>query len=187
VLWGPCGSIIFITPALILRLIAPFFSDFYFAPDDEGYVRLQWTNKFGAGIYDITDLSDGTIRFIALATLFLQPSPPAILIVDEPELGLHPFALGKLAGMIQSVAAKNVQVFVATQSADLINHFDAEDIITVDQHQGESKFIRLNKEVLSEWLEDNSIGDLWQRILFEEASHSSYEKVDHHLRRSDRN
>jgi predicted ATPase len=146
-----------------IQSIAPFFSDFYLVPNEEGYVRLQWTDKFSSTVYGTTDLSDGTVRFIALVTLFMQPNLPSIIIIDEPELGLHPFAIAKLAGMIQSVAAKNVQVIIATQSADLINHFDAEDIITVDQRNGESAFTRLNKDALAEWLEEYSIGDLWQR------------------------
>jgi predicted ATPase len=150
-----------------IQSIAPFFSDFYLAPNDEGYVRLQWTDKFSSTVYGTTDLSDGTVRFIALATLFMQPNLPSIIIIDEPELGLHPFAIAKLAGMIQSVAAKNVQVIIATQSADLINHFDANDIITVDQNKGESTFTRLNKEALAEWLEEYSIGDLWQRNIIQ--------------------
>jgi predicted ATPase len=147
--------------------IAPFFSDFYLNPNEEGYIRLQWTDKFSSTVYGTTDLSDGTVRFIALAALFMQPNLPSVVIIDEPELGLHPFAVAKLAGMIQSVAAKNVQVIIATQSADLINHFDAEDIITVDQNKGESTFTRLNKEALAEWLEEYSIGDLWQRNIIQ--------------------
>ncbi len=146
-----------------IQSIAPFFSDFYFQPNEEGYVRLQWQDKYSSTTYGVTDLSDGTIRFIALATLFLQPNLPSTIIIDEPELGLHPFAISKLAGMIQSAASRGVQVIAATQSADLINHFHAEDIITVDQQEGESHFTRLDKKDLTEWLDEYSIGDLWQR------------------------
>ena len=76
---------------------------------------------------------------------------------------MHPFAISKLAGMIQSASAKGTQVIVATQSADLVNHFEPDDIITVDQVNGETVFNRLQKEELSSWLEDYSLGDLWQR------------------------
>ena len=147
----------------IIQSIAPFFSDFYFQPNQEGYIRLQWQDKYSSTIYGITDLSDGTMRFIALSTLFLQPNLPSSIIIDEPELGLHPFAISKLAGMIQSIAARGVQVIAATQSSDLINHFVATDIITVDQRNGESIFNRLNADDLSTWLDEYSIGDLWQR------------------------
>ncbi len=146
-----------------IQSIAPYFSDFYFQPNSEGYVRLQWQDKFSSTVYGATDLSDGTIRFIALSTLFLQPNLPSSIIIDEPELGLHPFAISKLAGMIQSVASRKTNVIVATQSSDLVNHFLAEDIITVDQKNGETSFKRLQESELSEWLDEYSIGDLWQR------------------------
>jgi predicted ATPase len=147
----------------IIQSIAPFFLDFYFSPNSEGYIRLQWKNKHSSTLYGVSDLSDGTIRFIALAVLFLQPNLPSCIIIDEPELGLHPYAIAKLAGMIKSVCARGSQVILATQSADLVNHFNAEDIITTDQINGESQFNRLDNENLESWLDDYSIGDLWQR------------------------
>lgn len=147
----------------MIQSIAPYFSDFFFQPNSEGYLRLQWQDKYASTIYGINDLSDGTIRFIALATLFLQPDLPSSIIIDEPELGLHPFAIAKLAGMISSVAAKGSQVIVATQSTDLISHFQPDDIITVDQKDGESQFNRLDIKNLSSWLNEYSIDDLWKR------------------------
>ena len=146
-----------------IQSIAPFFSDFFFKPNRKGYMKLQWQSKYNSYIYGVSDLSDGTIRFIALAALFLQPELPSSIIIDEPELGLHPFAIAKLAGMIKSVASRNNQVIIATQSADLVNHFSTEDIITVDQINGESQYNRLSNENLQSWLEEYSIGDLWQR------------------------
>jgi len=150
-----------------IQSIAPYFSDFYFQPNAEGYVRLQWQDKYSSTVYGPSDLSDGTVRFIALATLFMQPALPASIIIDEPELGLHPFAISKLAGMMQSAAAKGTQVIVATQSSDLVNHFEPDAIITVDQVDGETVFKRLQREELSAWLEDYSLGDLWQRNILD--------------------
>ena len=124
---------------------------------------MQWTDKYSSTVYGPTDLSDGTIRFIALATLFLQPVPPEVIIIDEPELGLHPLAVQKLAGMMKSVAAKGVQVIVATQSADLISNFDAEDVVTVDQVKGETVMRRLDGDELRLWLDDYTLGDLWRQ------------------------
>jgi predicted ATPase len=147
----------------VIQSIAPYFLDFYLVPNKEGFIRLQWQSKYSETIYGATDFSDGTIRFIALTVLFLQPKPPKIIIIDEPELGLHPFAIAKLAGMIQSVAAKGIQVILATQSVDLINHFEAKDVITIDQIGGESVFQRLDENKLNQWLDEYSIGDLWQR------------------------
>ena len=150
-----------------IQSIAPYFSDFYFQPNNEGYIRLQWQDKYSSTVYGVSDLSDGTIRFIALAALFLQPELPSAIIIDEPELGLHPFAISKLAGMIQAAAAKDVQVIAATQSADLINHFEAKDVVTVDQREGESRFRRLAEEEFNQWLDEYSIGDLWQRNIIQ--------------------
>ena len=146
-----------------IQSIAPYFSDFYFQPNSENFIRLQWNDKYSDNIYGVNDLSDGTIRFIALATLFMQPDLPSTIIIDEPELGLHPTAISKLAGMIKSVASKGCQVIAATQSTDLISHFNPEDIITVDQINGESVFKRLDSETLVQWLEDYTIDDLWKR------------------------
>ena len=132
-----------------IQSVAPYFSDFFFQPNKENYIRLQWKDKFSNVIYGVNDLSDGTIRFIALATLFMQPELPQTIIIDEPELGLHPAAISKLAGLIKSVASKQCQVILATQSTDLISHFEPEDIITVDRINGESVFRRLDSESLS--------------------------------------
>lgn len=146
-----------------IQSIAPYFSDFYLHPNTENLVRLQWTDKFSEVTYGPNDLSDGTLRFIALVMLFMQPNLPNTIIIDEPELGLHPTAIAKLAGMIKSAAAKGCQVIIATQSTDLISHFAPEDIITVDQVNGESKFKRLKREDLKLWLEDYTLDDLWKR------------------------
>ncbi|MCS6795266.1 MAG: AAA family ATPase [Raineya sp.] len=152
-----------------IRSIAPYFLDFYLEPNSEGFIRLQWLNRYNDNIYGATDLSDGTIRFIALATLFLQPQPPQTIIIDEPELGLHPFAIAKLAGMIQSVTKKGVQVIAATQSADLISYFEPSDILTTDLRNGESIFQRLNENELQEWLQEYNLGELWKRNIIPQA------------------
>ncbi len=146
-----------------IQSIAPYFSDFYFKPNSENLVRLQWTDKYSDVIFGANDLSDGTLRFIALSVLFLQPTLPDTIIIDEPELGLHPASIAKLASMIKSVSKKECQVILATQSTDLISHFLPEDIITVDQIDGASVFERLNNELLQKWLDDYTIDDLWKR------------------------
>lgn len=146
-----------------IQSIAPYFSDFYFAPNSENNIRLQWTDKYSDIVFGANDLSDGTIRFIALSVLFLQPDLPDTIVIDEPELGLHPSAIAKLAGMIKSVADRGCQVILATQSTDLISHFLPEDIITVDQVNGHTEFNRLNSDNLQQWLDDFTIDDLWKR------------------------
>jgi|SRR5690554_51612 len=156
-----------------IQSIAPYFSDFYLAVNKEKNIRLQWTDKYSEIIYGASDLSDGTLRYIALSILFLQPNLPDTIIIDEPELGLHPTAIAKLAGMIKSVSDRNCQVILATQSTDLISHFLPEDIITVDQVNGESIFHRLESSNLEEWLEDYTIDDLWKRNIIT-GGHPNY-------------
>ncbi|HXS37262.1 MAG TPA: AAA family ATPase [Flavipsychrobacter sp.] len=146
-----------------IQSIAPYFLDFFFRPESNGNIKLRWQSKYSSSIYGVNDLSDGTIRFIALTVLFMQPTLPETIIIDEPELGLHPTAIAKLSGLIKSAAAKQCQVIIATQSTDLISHFEPEDVITVDQIDGESVFERLNSEKLKAWLEDYTIDDLWKR------------------------
>ncbi len=146
-----------------IQSIAPYFLDFFFRPESNGNLKLRWQSKYSSNIYGVNDFSDGTIRFIALTVLFMQPAMPETIIIDEPELGLHPTAITKLAGLIKSVAAKKCQVIVATQSTDLISHFEPEDVITVDQINGESVFERLDSAKLKTWLEDYTIDDLWKR------------------------
>ncbi|MBZ4676294.1 MAG: hypothetical protein JG782_913 [Anaerophaga sp.] len=149
----------------VIQSIAPFFSDFLLEPNSEGYLRLQWQDQYSSTVYGVNDLSDGSMRFIALCVLFMQPQLPSTIIIDEPELGLHPSAITKLAGMINIASRKGTQVIASTQSADLINHFAPEQIVTVDQKNGESLFASLNATELSIWLDEYDIGDLWQRHL----------------------
>lgn len=148
---------------MTIRSVAPFFNDFYFNANENGDLRLQWRDRFSETVYGPTDLSDGTVRFIALVTLFLQPNPPKVIIIDEPELGLHPFAISKLAGLIRSVAQKGNQIILATQSAELISNFEPEDIITVNHEEGASIMKRLDSKHLTNWLNDYTLGDLWKQ------------------------
>ena len=132
----------------VIQSIAPYFSDFYFQPNAADFLRLQWRDKYSSMVYGPNDFSDGTLRFIALTTLFLQPVLPKVIIIDEPELGLHPVANQKLAGMIRSAASKDTQVIAATQSADLLSHFNPEEVITVNQCDGSTRMCRLDRKEL---------------------------------------
>ena len=92
----------------------------------------------------------------------MQPEPPSITLIDEPELGLHPHALTLLASMIKSASA-NTQVIASTQSVPFVNHFSTEDIIVVDREDHQSIFRHLVKEEFETWLEDYSVGELWEK------------------------
>lgn len=108
--------------------------------------------------------SDGTLRFIALATLLLQSKVPEVIIVDEPELGLHPAAINKLAELVKAASVKS-QIILSTQSTNLVNCFEIDDIIVVDRDENQSVFRHLSKEELEIWLNDYnmSISDLWEK------------------------
>jgi predicted ATPase len=146
-----------------IQSVLPYFSDFVLNPDSANNIALYWQNKHGNYNYDITDFSDGSIRFIALVVLFMQPNPPRTIIIDEPELGLHPFAIAKLAGLIKAVSSETCQVIIATQSADLIAHFNPSDVIAVDNINGETKIERLDNVRYKGWLEDYTLDELWKR------------------------
>lgn len=148
-----------------VRLIMPFFDDFLLDVTEFGdkpKVNLSWKQKGSDYPMQPYHLSDGSIRFICIATALLQPDPPATIIIDEPELGLHPEAIAIVAELLQH-AAKKTQVIVATQSPALINYFSIDDIIVVNRRDGQSTFERLNPEDFSAWLEDYSVGELWSK------------------------
>lgn len=114
-----------------------------------------------------SQFSDGTLRFICLVTLLMQPEElqPETIIIDEPELGLHPYAIGLLAGLVKKVSATK-QIIISTQSVELVDQFEAEDIIVVDRTEEGSTFRRLQKDLLKSWLDDDySLGDLWKKNL----------------------
>ena len=146
------------------QLVAPFFDDFILEPmpENEQMLRLGWCHRTSDARFDISGFSDGTLRFLALATLLLQPARlrPSIILLDEPELGLHPDAINLLCSLIQSVAVET-QVILATQAPFLVDHFEPEDVIVVDRVDGRSEFRRLSTGKLKNWLEDYSLGDLW--------------------------
>ncbi len=150
-----------------IHSIAPFFDKFNLQPDrlNEEYIQLEWKEVGHDRYQNAHNLSDGTLRFIALTTLLLQPNPPKVIIIDEPELGLHPSAIEKLAGLVRKVSAKS-QVILATQSIQLVNNFEPEDIIVVDRDREnrQSIFTRANEIEhihLQDWLEEYGLGEIW--------------------------
>ncbi len=149
-----------------IRQVAPFFDDFVLRPNplNPEKIRLEWRERGSDAYFNAHSLSDGTLRFICLATLLLQPTLPATILIDEPELGLHPYAITVLASLLRS-AASQTQVIVSTQSVPLVNQFGPEDIIVVDRENGQSVFRRLGGEGLSVWLDDYGMGDLWEKNL----------------------
>jgi len=150
-----------------VQLIAPYFKDFELEPNENNkeHIVLKWRQIGCDDIFNASQLSDGTLRFICLATLLLQPEElkSTTIIIDEPELGLHPFAITVFAEMVKKAAIQN-QIILSTQSVELLNQFDVEDVIVVDRGDNGSEFKRLNADELADWLEnDYTLGDLWNK------------------------
>lgn len=147
-----------------IRSIAPYFKGFKLIPNKimEGFIGLEWEERDTDVYLDATNFSDGTLRFIALATLLLQPDSPKTIIIDEPELGLHPAAIIKLGALIKR-ASISTQIIIATQSVELINNFSINDLIIVGRNDNQSTFHRLNEDDFSEWRNSYSVGELWEK------------------------
>lgn len=149
-----------------VQLVIPFFDDFALRPrtvkGDDEQVRLLWKQKDSDYTFWPSQLSDGSIRFICLVTALLQPDPPSTIIIDEPELGLHPFAITLLGSLLRS-ASTRMQVIVSTQSVPLVNEFSVEDLVIVERERGDTVFKRLDEEALRNWMEDYTLGELWEK------------------------
>lgn len=150
-----------------IRLIAPYFDDFDLEPNDGNgeLIVLRWRQKDCDDTFNASQFSDGTLRFICLATLLLQPEElqPETIIIDEPELGLHPYAITIFSELAKQISNKK-QIIISTQSVELLNEFDAEDVIVVDRKDEASEFKRLNTGELKDWLDsDYSLGELWNK------------------------
>jgi predicted ATPase len=149
-----------------VKLVAPFFEDFRLGPQqlNPEKIRLEWSHKGSDAYFDASSLSDGTLRFVALATLFLQPDQlrPSVIVVDEPELGLHPYAITILGSLVKQASVRT-QVILSTQSSFLLDQFSPEDVIVAERIRERTEFARLETETLSTWLEDYSLGQLWEK------------------------
>lgn len=152
-----------------IKLAAPFFGGFVARDPVPEQVELEWFEQSDPSTpYRAHVLSDGTLRFICLATLLLQPSHllPDTILIDEPELGLHPFAINLLADMLKEVS-QDKQLIVSTQSVELLNALDPEHVVVAQRVDGATTLERLDADELRGWLEDyQSLGELWKRNVF---------------------
>jgi predicted ATPase len=154
----------------VVQLAAPFFRDFNLRPNplNPEYIQLEWLQADSDYVLLPSQLSDGTLRFICLAVALLQPDRPSTLLFDEPELGLHPYALVLLGRLFRQATISPLgwpskQVIVSTQSPLLLNEFEPEEVIVVERADGQSVFRRLDSADLSEWLTEYTLGELWQK------------------------
>lgn len=153
----------------IIQLVMPLFKDFYFRPlgQQQDKLLLMWRDKHSETIFTADDLSDGSLRFICLATVLLQPyaerEMPRLMLFDEPELGLHPAAIQILGGLLRK-AAHFSQIILSTQSAELVSMFQPNEVIVVENKKNAySTFQRLDNEGLNEWLKNYSLGEIWEK------------------------
>jgi predicted ATPase len=149
-----------------IRMVAPFFDDFVLQPTalNPNKIRLEWRHKSSDEYFNASALSDGTLRFICLATLLLQPALPSVVLIDEPELGLHPAAITLLAELLRSTS-KRSQVIVSTQSVTLVNQLAPEEVVVVEHRDETSSFQRLAEDQLKDWIGDYGLGELWEKNL----------------------
>ena len=149
-----------------IRLVLPFFSDFHLEPTDTTLL-LRWIERGSDEVFTVSQASDGMLRASALVTLLLQKEEnlPGLLILDEPELGLHPYAINVIGGLIDAASTKT-QVLVATQSTALIDCFEPEDVVVVNRDGRGSAFNRLSSDDLRDWLDDYSLSELWEKNVF---------------------
>ncbi len=149
-----------------VRQAAPFFQDFALEPQllNPNKIKLEWRHAGTDAYFDAASLSDGTLRFMALAALFLQPQRyrPSVILVDEPELGLHPYAITLLASLMKQASTKS-QVIVSTQSSLLLDHFEPEEVLVAERVDRATQFTRLESSNLKTWLEAYSLGELWEK------------------------
>jgi predicted ATPase len=147
-----------------IQQITPFFDRFVLAATalNAEKIRLEWREKGSDEYFNASALSDGTLRFMCLATLLLQPELPALILIDEPELGLHPAAIQLLAGLLKS-AATRTQLIVATQSVTLVNQLEPQDVWVVDREDRQSVFRSLKEADTSGWIEEYALGELWEK------------------------
>lgn len=149
-----------------IRQFAPFFGDFVLEPDplNPRFLSLRWTERDSDHEFGPHHLSDGTLRAMALVSLLLQPEDelPAVIVVDEPELGLHPTAIALICDVVRQASFVS-QIVLATQSTFMLDQFEPEEVIVVERRAGCSEFARLNREELEDWREEYSLGELWEK------------------------
>ena len=149
-----------------VRQVAPFFEDFSLDRTGSGHrdIILNWRHRNSDLVFGPHQLSDGTLRAICLISLLLQPKEdlPILIVVDEPELGLHPYALKVIASLFRA-ATRHTQVLVSTQSSAFLDNFESEDIVVVERNGEATEFKRPDTEKLDTWLEDYLLGEIWEK------------------------
>lgn len=151
-----------------IRGMVPSFGYFNLMPSstEEREIHLQWYPKGREDVlFDERYFSDGTLRMMSLVTLLLQPVLPALVLIDEPEIGLHPAAMTMIGDLLKK-AAQKTQVIISTQSIDMVNLFQPDDVLVCDYKDSQSQYRRLNSAELEQWIEEYTIGEMWEKNVF---------------------
>lgn len=145
-----------------IRAVLPFFDDFELYPESYN-IMLRWKEKDSIKVFNAGQASDGMLRTIALISMLAQNPVdlPAVLFLDEPELGLHPAAIDVIAGLIKAVS-HHCQILIATQSVSMVNNFSPEDLVVIERKGRDSQYKRYTSNELSAYLDEFSTGDLWE-------------------------
>lgn len=139
----------------------PDFERIGFPPVAAGVLAMTWKDKsFDKPMY-MNQLSEGTLRFLWLTSLLQSPDLPAITMIDEPEVSLHPELLSLLAQLLRE-ASERSQVFVATHSDRLIRFLKPSEVLVMDSEDGYAKMTRADSMDIEHWLEDYSLDEVWQ-------------------------
>ena len=109
-----------------------------------------------------TRLSDGTLRYLSLLTVLLDPNPPPLIGIEEPELGLHPDVICDLAELLVEASGRT-QLVVTTHSPTLIDALTAypSSVVACEKYEGQTRFRRVNPEALASWIGDQGLGEVW--------------------------
>ena len=148
-----------------IRRVLPGF-DCFQIEERHGKVALRWRSRLLDKTYGAHLTSDGSLRFFALATLLNLPGEmlPGVLVLDEPELGLHPKAIVLVAAMIRAMAGAR-QIIVATQSPLLVDAFDLNEVFVLELRDGRTEITSPDSVQLRSWLDEFSVGELWLKNL----------------------
>lgn len=144
----------------LLEQAFPGFERIEFDVVGAGQVTLMWLERSSKQPLYPNQLSEGTLRFLWLITSLLSPAIPPLLMLDEPEVSLHPELLMLLAAVLQDAAA-NSQILVATHSPDLIRWLRPEQVLVADKTDGASSFTWADTLRLDDWLKEYTLDDLW--------------------------
>jgi len=144
----------------VLRIGFPGFRHLEFPVVGAGQVTMAWYQDSLTGPLYPGELSEGTLRFLWLATILLSPNVSSIVLIDEPEVSLHPELLKLLAGLLQDAATRQ-QIIVATHSPDLVRWLQPDEVLVLDKIEGQTQFTWADSLDLDGWLKEYTLRDLW--------------------------